>query len=177
MNPLPNGLRMIAGSAKATGPQEHMDWTCLNGTAKGNLANGRSATILRCADGDQLEMNIEFPQCWDGENLDSSDHKSHMAYGIGWKNGNGCPDTHPVPVPTISFHIRHPIKAGADVSGWRLSSDTYDAGQPGGYSIHGDWWDGWDESIKKAWTDGCSRKPVSCFSDLLGDGRSLEGDI
>lgn len=29
-----------------------------------------------------LRTQIVFPSCWDGKNLDSSDHQSHMSYPI-----------------------------------------------------------------------------------------------
>jgi hypothetical protein len=37
--------------------------------------------------------------CWDGVNSDSSDHRSHVAYG----NGPECPSTHPKRIPQITF--------------------------------------------------------------------------
>ncbi|MBI4941610.1 MAG: hypothetical protein HY830_12765, partial [Actinobacteria bacterium] len=48
---------------------------------------------------------------------------------------------------------------------------------PGGYSVHGDWFDGWDPAVKQTWTDGCVRRPVTCGSHMLGDGRVMEGDV
>ena len=45
---------------------------------------------------------VSVPQCWDGVNLDSPDHKSHMAYPVG-----GCPSTHPVPFPEITVNVAY----------------------------------------------------------------------
>jgi hypothetical protein len=167
IHPLPAGLRMVAGSATATGPQEHGGWRCWN--AGGAL----TATIPRCAVGDFVAMTLEFPQCWDGHSLDSADHRSQLAY----PDGGGCPASHPVAVPAITFNVLYPVTAASVPSRWRLSSDTYDASMPGGYSVHGDWFDGWDQSVKQTWTDGCVRVPVSCGSHLLGDGRVMQGDV
>ena len=36
-----------------------------------------------CPAGNYIQMTVAFPQCWDGVHLDSPDHKSHMAYGLG----------------------------------------------------------------------------------------------
>ena len=33
-----------------------------------------------CANG--LRAQVYFPSCWDGKNLDSDDHQSHMAYPV-----------------------------------------------------------------------------------------------
>jgi len=156
----PSGLRVIAGSAKASGPQEHAYWGCHQNYI------GHPSTIPQCQKGDNLLMVVEFPQCWDGVNLDSADHMSHMAYPKGGK----CPSTHPVAIPLISFNVLYPVR---DVKGWRLSSDMYDASKPGGYSAHGDWFEGWDSDIAKTYVENCVRKGVDCHSHLLGDGRTI----
>jgi hypothetical protein len=52
----------------------------------------------QCPNG--LRAQVWFPMCWDGVNLDSPDHKSHMAYPTGVGNGN-CPASHPVRIPGI----------------------------------------------------------------------------
>ena len=36
---------------------------------------------------DELELSMLMPSCWDGVNLDSADHRAHMAYT---KNGEAC---------------------------------------------------------------------------------------
>jgi len=164
---MPPGLRMVAGNAKATGPQDNAGWKCWN-------AGGASRpTIPRCAAGDFIAMTVEFPQCWNGKDLDSADHKSHLAYAT---PGRGCPAAYPVPLPVITFNVLYPVKSGTDTSGWRLSSDLYPASQPAGYSAHGDWFNGWKQDIEQTWIHGCVNRPVSCGSHMLGDGRAMEGD-
>jgi len=44
--------------------------------------------------GGQLQIRVDFPMCWDGKNVDSDDHKSHVAYPSGLDNGI-CPESHP----------------------------------------------------------------------------------
>ena len=41
-----------------------------------------------------LRIQVAFPMCWDGVNLDSPDHHSHMAYPTLVDNGR-CPESHP----------------------------------------------------------------------------------
>ena len=127
----------------------------------------------KCTVGDFVTMTVEFPQCWNGKDLDSADHKSHMAYAI---PGHGCPSGYPVPLPVITFNVLYPMTKGTDTSGWRLSSDTYPAGMPAGYSAHGDWFNGWKPDIEQTWIHGCVNRPVTCGSHMLGDGRVMEGD-
>ena len=58
---------------------------------------------------------------------------------------------------------------------WRLSSDTYDKSIPGGYSMHGDWFNGWKADIMATFVANCDRASKDCFAHLLGDGRQMVG--
>ncbi|KAJ2993935.1 hypothetical protein NUW58_g1689 [Xylaria curta] len=45
-------------------------------------------------------------QCWDGKNLDSPDHQSHMYNTItmdGFMNAPACPASHPVRMPQVTY--------------------------------------------------------------------------
>lgn len=52
-------------------------------------------------------VNVRFPTCWDGVNLDSPDHMSHMAYPSSgtFESGGPCPSTHPVQVPQLFYEV------------------------------------------------------------------------
>lgn len=103
-------------------------------------------------------------------NLDSADHKRHMAY----PTGRGCPASHPVPIPVITYNVYTPVGPGQHTADWRLSSDTIDDPElPGGYSAHGDWFDGWDPGVRDAWIGGCVRAAADCHAHLVGDGRAM----
>ena len=162
----PQGLRMIAGDSKATRPQD------LN--VVGFSCNGGSGVsgIPSCPVGGYVTMHVTFPNCWDGRNLDSPDHKSHMSYAVG-PGGGVCPASHPVAIPNIQFNIHWAVRAGDDTRSWRLSSDNYQGG-PGGYSLHGDWWDGWDTPTMETQVRNClNGAPRECGNGRLGDGREL----
>ncbi len=163
---VPAGLRMIAGDKNATpsSPQtdQHTQFWCYANPGD------QQDHIVDCPQGSILEMSIMFPRCWDGQNLDSSDHKSHMAYA-----NNGCPTTHPVILPDISLHFRFPVNSARGTAGWRLSSDMYDGSLQGGYSLHADWFNGWDPTVMERWVKNCDRAQVDCGVDLLGDGTQL----
>lgn len=156
----PEGLRMIADRAF---------YSCTQGAE-------RFDTIPDCAPGSYMVMAVEFPQCWDGINLDSADHRSHMAYALGWPD-RGCPDTHPVPFAQITQHYRYLVGADGTAS-WRLSSDM--DGQAPGESGHADWINGWDPDVFQKVVDNCyteSRWPdllsTDCSMNLLGDATML----
>jgi hypothetical protein len=172
INDIPAGLKMIAGDARAAGAVERpiYHFSCYTPGLASQSAT--QYTIPSCPAGHFVHVNILFPQCWDGRNLDSPDHKSHMAYP--WGKGWTCPTSHPVGIPEISLNIYWQVP-DTDVSSaaWRLSSDVYDASQPAGYSMHADWFDGWKPDIKRAWVDGCVRAVADCHAHLIGDGRSM----
>ena len=176
----PAGLRMIAGDSRSTGPQQRMGtgqplpvvYYCVLGTT--GVTSPEQASFPACAAGQILVMKIIFPQCWDGINLDSANHKSHMAYGT-WgptsgQNGAGCPSTHPVPLPEITQNYRFRVPAGG-MSTWRLTSDTYSG--PAGYSGHADWWNGWNAPTFQRVVTNCYTSGLDCHMNLLGDGQAL----
>lgn len=159
---IPAGLRMIAGDGMAqSGVWGNGRWSCPG-------SGGQSFEIpANCAPGSIVEMTLVFPQCWDGVNLDSPDHQSHMAVANGV-----CPPTHPVPLPEITYNVDWIVPPGHDTANWRLTSDNYDLSLPGGYSAHGDWWNGWDQNIAETWTTDCHLSNFSCTRsfDQLADG-------
>jgi hypothetical protein len=64
-----------------------------------------------------IRMTIIFPSCWDGKNLDSPDHKSHVAYAPGAAlAGDKCPTTHPVRIPQVMYEVMYDTSSFADPS-------------------------------------------------------------
>lgn len=159
----PRGLKMVSGNMRASSKQEVAYWTCLD---NGGVASG--SIPLNCRPGEPLEQVIKFPQCWDGKNLDSADHKSHMSFPVAGK----CPGTHPVGIPAIEYHVRYALP-DAGTKGWHLSSDMYDLTMPGGFSGHGDWFEGWDPVVANTFVTGCIRAGKDCHSNLLSDGTEI----
>lgn len=160
----PVGLRMIAGSALSSGPQEGIvRYHCAEPDTQGTPA------FQQCPPGSLFVMSVSFPQCWDGVNLDSPDHKSHMAYGAGWPD-RGCPSSHPVPLPQITQNYRYRVPA-TGMANWRLASDVYTG--IAGYSGHADWMNGWNRPIFQRVVDNCYQPGLDCSMNLLGDGTML----
>ena len=149
VSPFPNNLRMIAGDAKATTPQS-LRVTYWNCGQEGGVAP--SSTVPTCPDtrGAYLRLHIRFPECWDGRNLDSADHKNHMAYAM----QSSCPSTHPFELPQITQIYRYRSRGG---EGFSLASG-------GVYSAHAD--------FLNAWNPGQLRKLVNdCLNALVHCGR------
>jgi len=175
MNLVPLGLKMIAGDAmnsvdvRAANPWagSAYTWRCMSLATGTPVAD--SQQIPNCALGTELWMIVTFPQCWDGANLDSPDHKSHMAYPV---NG-ACPYTHPKAIPEISYQVIYQVPADNTTPKWRLASDKYDETLPGGRSAHADYDMAWQKDIIDAAVRNCVQARKDCHADLLGDGRTL----
>lgn len=187
ITPIPEGLRMIAGDPSASEPRGQWAdftyrWKCTGGPNNENDKYG--SEIPNCDVGATAIMEIMFPQCWDGKNLDSPDHKSHMSYQTyqevqrsraegGNYNNIVCPATHPVIIPAITFNVGYVIKVKDEPLHWRLASDAYSTSKSGGYSAHGDWFNGWMPDVSNSFAQNCVRAKKDCHSHLLGDGRAI----
>ena len=183
IQPMPRGLRMIAGRATATGPQptEVVRWSCASWTI--TSADDYVGYVPACAAGDEVRLTITFPPCWNGVDLDAPDHQSHLAY-VTWSPEAGihCPASHPVALPQVSYNFGFPVtaeNAGADGDSgeWRLASDMYEvsAAQPGGFSAHGDWFMAWHPEIVETFVEACLHAGRHCAGGDLGNGWSLVG--
>jgi len=89
----------------------------------------------------EMELSISFQSCWDGVNLDSPDHMSHVAFPKG-KNEK-CPKSHPVKIPRLDFFIRW---FNTKKAKWRFADDSL--------RFHADYVSGWDESFLQSLLDG-----------------------
>jgi hypothetical protein len=146
---VPTGLRMIAGDAHATSPQSGAItyWSC-----GGGGGGPHYSSIPTCNQGLQgLHAMVQFPSCWNGHDLDSTDHKSHMAYADA--HGN-CPASHPVSIPMIHYDLDWPKVNGG--SSYSISS--------GPLTMHGDFFNGWDVRAMNAMVDACVNANVECES-------------
>jgi len=123
----PAGLMLIAGSSKASTAQATsiVSWSCTGSNSPG------SAAPSACRNRQQLVATIRFPECWDGKNLDSADHKSHVSYA-----SNGVCAAGTVALPQIEMRVIYPRQA--TVSTLSLASGSI-------FSMHADFFNGWDQ--------------------------------
>ncbi|MDT7607677.1 MAG: hypothetical protein QOG96_2180 [Pseudonocardiales bacterium] len=84
---MPDDLTIIMGDAKAKtngSTNAKAQWTCTG------FENRVTDKYPLCPAGSDLVRILEFPSCWDGKNLDSADHRSHVAFpGDDGRCGNG----------------------------------------------------------------------------------------
>ena len=131
---------MIAGDpSQVTKPAGPM-MNCHRCLSKSERTSGGSGAP--CASGDTAEfpkkacpggirVTVIFPSCWDGKNVDSPDHRSHVAYAPGNSNlaGDKCPATHPVRIPQVMYEVMY------DTSGFANPDYYKDGKQPLVYSF------------------------------------------
>ena len=171
----PLGLRMVAGNSRATSPSadnapDNSSFRCFTNLHPTTIS---TRDIPACLGTGTLRADIKFPQCWDGKNLDSPDHKSHMAYeNINYDTLNKCPTSHPVAIPKITILVDYVVNTSKETSSWRLASDNYPLDKPSGYSYHGDWVNGWDPAVMDKIVNNCLKKGLEC-NEHLGNGTGL----
>lgn len=148
---MPADLRMIAGNAHNTDPANSVaTWTC----EPGRLVD----PVQGCPPGSHLQVNLPFPDCWDGVHLDSADHKSHMAYAKQTAGPRTCPASHPVAVPMLVLEITYPGAQGG--SGWSLAS-----GPPA--SFHADFLNAWDQRTLENLIESCVKSGVGAGTGVV----------
>lgn len=120
-----------------------------------------------------VHPSLTATRCWDGVNLDSPDHQSHM-YDTG-KGGfavaGPCPASHPVRMPQLAYETLWNTTAFNDKSLWPTDGSqpfVWSTGDSIGYSTHGDYVFGWKgEELQKAMDS-------SCMFQACGNGKPLK---
>ncbi len=171
----PKGLRMIAGDMhkKDNSYYSYTGFTCHPSPTSTRNSWPRTQEIptgSKCETGDDLMFSVFFPQCWDGKNLDSPNHKDHMAY----PSSGSCPITHPVAIPEVTVNVHYTITATDKLDKWRLSSDNYAFnGSNAGYSAHSDYVEGWNRELLEGIIKNCINGKKDAHAHLLCDGRTF----
>lgn len=147
--PFPQGLRFLVGNMMATKDEFRTAPGTVEGFECGESSFNWDIPTTRCPAGSQLNIRYQAPSCWNGVDLDSPNHKSHMAYPV---NGE-CPATHPVPVPMIEFKLSWPVDGD-------LSDVSFASGR--GYSFHYDFFNAWDPTVLQALVEHCINGGLQC---------------
>ncbi|MER7501325.1 DUF1996 domain-containing protein [Nonomuraea pusilla] len=83
---MPRFLRLITGDAKAAtngGGNANAKWSCTGFT---NRISSNKYPL--CPRGSQVLRILDFPSCWDGQNTDSANHRTHVVFP---GEGGACP--------------------------------------------------------------------------------------
>ncbi|KFZ15479.1 hypothetical protein V501_02673 [Pseudogymnoascus sp. VKM F-4519 (FW-2642)] len=167
------GFRMVVGSpmyrtAAESSKNRQLTFTCLQdaSTRTGETTN---MPVVPCPAG--IMSNVRFPTCWDGVNLDSADHTTHVAYpSSGTFESNGpCPASHPVKLPQLFYEVIWDTTPYNDRALWPSDGSQpfiWSYGDPTGYGTHGDYVFGWkDTSLQQAMDTNCQPGPCAALSE------------
>ncbi|KAI8974795.1 WSC-domain-containing protein [Trametes punicea] len=187
----PKGLRMLAGDTTrrtynaSSFADQAVSFVCLdyNNNHANDPAWAERPNFFEhnCPDG--MRAQVFFPSCWDGVNLDSPDHKSHMSYPVQAYNTGDCPDSHPVHLVSLFYEMFVSVD---QFDYWGNGTWVFSNGDTTGYGHHGDFQNGWDVDLLQEAIDTCTSAAgnvMNCpplaavFDQAAADACVLEGDI
>ncbi|XVQ87613.1 DUF1996 domain-containing protein [Microbispora siamensis] len=102
---MPRFLRMITGDAKAAtngGANARAQWTCTGFT---NRLTGRYPL---CPRGSLVLRVLDFPSCWDGQNTDSANHRTHVVF----PGANGACPGGTRAIPQLRMTLAYSVPSG-----------------------------------------------------------------
>ncbi|MFH8385782.1 DUF1996 domain-containing protein [Kitasatospora sp. NPDC018058] len=127
VQPMTRFLRIITGDAKAltNGPANaHASWSC-TGFEDRQLADKYPI----CPNGSRVVRTLKFPDCWDGRNIDSANHRTHTAFS---RADGSCPKNFRA-IPQLVERIAYDVPSGV-----RFAVDTFPEQLHNPITDHGD---------------------------------------
>ncbi|KAF2015096.1 WSC-domain-containing protein [Aaosphaeria arxii CBS 175.79] len=155
LHAFPEGFRMLAGDTFKRNFTGGLDAQAISFAC---LGAGKDETNeipnYNCPGG--LRAQIFFPACWNGNDLDSLDHRSHVSYPAGKNYNTGaCPKEFPVHLISIFYEILYDIDQFEDQWTGDQHPFVFANGDPTGYGFHGDFVNGWNVGTLQKAVDTC----------------------
>ncbi|WP_259408217.1 DUF1996 domain-containing protein [Streptomyces akebiae] len=173
---MPRLLRIITGDAKAfvNGPANaNASWSC-TGFEDRQLKD----KYPLCPSGSDVVRTFEFQSCWDGRNIDSANHRTHVAFAAA---DGSCPAGFKA-IPQLVQRIVYDVDAPSLQDGGRTTPlfavDSFPEQLHKPVTDHGDFINVFDEDLMRAMVD-CINDGRECdAADLGGDqgGGDDQGD-
>ncbi|KIM39233.1 hypothetical protein M413DRAFT_75023 [Hebeloma cylindrosporum] len=165
----PDDFRMLSGDPTlrsynaSSFAQQAVTFLCLDFNGVSSKHNELPAKS--CPSG--IRAQINFPSCWDGKNVDSADHKSHVAFLSGGPDSGTCTDPKfPVTLPRIFMELYWSVSDFDSVRSQAMNSAqpfVFAHGDPTGYGYHAEilttFINGWDAGILQNAVDKCHCNP------------------
>jgi hypothetical protein len=178
----PNGLSMISGNSfrrdfTLAVPDPPLPWSggdatqdalaqkavgfnCLGGAVvEGSLYRHflptKSWLEANCPAG--LRLELLFPICWNGADLDPPDHKSHVAYSDAGLNGGNCPAGFDTVINQLFYETTFDTNHFKGQDGIFALAN----GDPTGYGYHGDVIVAWEVGVLEQANTQCGPDALS----------------
>ncbi|WP_243741658.1 DUF1996 domain-containing protein [Actinomycetospora succinea] len=119
VEPMPTHLMMIMGNAKQgaqNGENANAKYTC------SNAQDRVTEQYPICSGGGKLMRLLDYPSCWDGQNLESANFRDHMAFAD--DDGN-CSDGFK-PIPALRITLTYDQPAGRTFQIDSFPNETHD---------------------------------------------------
>ncbi|MCX4238217.1 DUF1996 domain-containing protein [Streptomyces ortus] len=158
---MPKLLRIITGDAKAfvNGPTNaNASWSC-TGFEDRQLKD----KYPLCPQGSDVVRTFRFQSCWDGRNIDSANHRTHVAFATA--DGSCANDFKAIPqlVQRIVYDVDAPSVADGGKSKPFFAVDSFPEQLHKPVTDHGDFINVFDEALMKE------------MVDCINDGRKCDG--
>jgi uncharacterized protein DUF1996 len=128
---MPKFLRELTGDAKPTsrGPANaRATWTC------SGFADRLADKYPICPNGSQVQRVQDFPGCWDGKNIDSTNHRDHVAFADA--NTGACKQGF-VAIPQLRITLSYNIPQNVQAKG-QFALDSFPEEDHNPFSDHND---------------------------------------
>jgi hypothetical protein len=129
--PMPKFLRELTGESKPAGrgtANARATWTC------SGFADRLSDKYPVCPAGSQVQRVQDFPGCWDGKNIDSTNHRDQVAFAD--RNTGACPRGF-VAIPQLRITISYNIPRDVQLKG-QYALDSFPEENHNPFSDHND---------------------------------------
>jgi len=146
---MPDDLQIIMGDAKAKtngDKNAKAQWTCTG------FENRITDKYPLCPSSSRLVRILDFPSCWDGENLDSADHRSHVLFPD--DDGTCRDDFKVIPQLRVTLTFDRP-------NGRNFALDTFPDQQHDPRTDHSDFMNIADDAVLKLAAD-CINSGKNC---------------
>lgn len=178
---IPRGLRFVFGwdqtRPDVLQPENatSTNYSCVNGSTPFTASSKDMVEPAKvCKPGHRFQASLSSPDCWNGIDLDSPNHRSHLADMKRDTNSGKmlCPATHPYIIPKFTMTVAYSVETGDDPTLWSLASDPMipAAIRRPGASLHSDYFEAWEDQIRLRWEAACIDKLLNCSDGNLGDG-------